>query len=509
MKRILTIVFLLVLNFSLKAQILQQPNTYGIGWKRTGADTLLYIPSDTLQVPSWGVGKTHIARKGTTLYYWDGSKWSAISGSGGTYTAGNGLTLSGSQFKLGSPLTENTTITTTGYDFNLPGIPTVSSTTRRKVALIDTVTGKVEKIDASTLNSNIYNTDGTLTGNRRVTIGDGTRLEFDIQPAGGFYILDDVSDTILYANQDDLRLPLIDYTLSTTGKKLLIRDTVTGLVQNIDPALITGATPTLQQVLTAGSTLTTDNTIGGGGNTLNINNLWGLYIETGNGRGIVMDDEDGEPDEVRIYQTVNSANESAVELTESSVVLRTLKDLRENDLSVKNDSIFFRPSFGQMNIDSLRTWSGIADTTYKKPMTWDTRNGRWEYAANWPQQKINLVFGAGSGADSDTTAFTTSAIYGSFYNDADTIVVTSMRSVLQGTSPDVTYKVWYNDSLNVEAGATALVTAGSQVTNTTTGTNVTSFDVTKIPPGVWVWVKTSTVATKPKYFSLTVNGYRK
>ena len=124
-------------------------------------------------------------------------------------------------------------------------------------------------------------------------------------------------------------------------------------------------------------------------------------------------------------------------------------------------------------------------------------------------QDLQMIFGAGSGADADTTAFTTSAIYGSFYNDADTIVVTSFRAVLQGTSPDVTYKIWYNDSLNVEAGATALVTAGSQVTNTTTGTNVTSFDVTKIPPGVWVWVKTSTVATKPKYFSLTVNGYRK
>ena len=46
------------------------------------------------------------------------------------------------------------------------------------------------------------------------------------------------------------------------------------------------STPTLQQVITAGSTLTTDNTIGGGGNTLNINNLWGLYIEAGNGRWI-------------------------------------------------------------------------------------------------------------------------------------------------------------------------------------------------------------------------------
>lgn len=124
-------------------------------------------------------------------------------------------------------------------------------------------------------------------------------------------------------------------------------------------------------------------------------------------------------------------------------------------------------------------------------------------------QDLQLVFGAGSGADSDTTAFTTSAIYGSFYNDADTIVVTSFKAVLQGTSPDVTYKIWYNDSLNVEAGATALNTAGNQVTSTTTGTNVTSITNTKIPPGVWVWVKTSTVATKPKYFSLTVNGYRK
>jgi len=161
---------------------------------------------------------------------------------------------------------------------------------------------------------------------------------------------------------------------------------------------------------------------------------------------------------------------------------------------------------GAVRHESLGTAS--TDTTTYKPLGIDT-NGDLIPMANWPQQKINLVFGAGSGADGDTTAFTTSAIYGSFYNDADTIVVTSMRSVLQGTSPDVTYKVWYNDSLNVEAGATALVTAGSQVTNTTTGTNVTSFDVTKIPPGVWVWVKTSTVATKPKYFSLTINGYRK
>ena len=143
-----------------------------------------------------------------------------------------------------------------------------------------------------------------------------------------------------------------------------------------------------------------------------------------------------------------------------------------------------------------------------KAVRWNSSTGEFTYADTTVGNSVNLVFGGGSGASADTAVFTTSAIYGSFYNDADTIVVTSMRSVLQGTSPDVTYKVWYNDSLNVEAGATALVTAGSQVTNTTTGTNVTSFDVTKIPPGVWVWVKTSAVTTKPTYFSLTINANR-
>jgi hypothetical protein len=127
------------------------------------------------------------------------------------------------------------------------------------------------------------------------------------------------------------------------------------------------------------------------------------------------------------------------------------------------------------------------------------------------QDTISLAtFTAGSGADGDTAAFSTSAIYGSFYNDgSDTLIITSLRGVLQGTSPSVTYKVFYNDSINVESGASALVTAGTALTNTATGAAVTSFDNTKIPPGVWVWVKTSTVTTKPKYFSLSLIGYKK
>jgi len=120
------------------------------------------------------------------------------------------------------------------------------------------------------------------------------------------------------------------------------------------------------------------------------------------------------------------------------------------------------------------------------------------------------AFGAGSGAASDTAAFTTSAVYGSFYNAGnDTLIITQMRAGVLGTSPNITTEVYWNDSLNVTAGATILVTGGTSVTGTIGATNVTSFTNNKIPPNVWVFVRTSAVATKPTYFTLTLLGYKK
>lgn len=119
-------------------------------------------------------------------------------------------------------------------------------------------------------------------------------------------------------------------------------------------------------------------------------------------------------------------------------------------------------------------------------------------------------FGGGSGAAGDTIVFSTTALYGSFFNSSyDTLYITRIQVGLQGSSPSVLVKVWYNDSLNVTAGATALVTAGNTCTNTYTGTSITTFNNYKIPPGVWVWVATPTVTTKPTYFTLTLIGYKK
>jgi hypothetical protein len=120
------------------------------------------------------------------------------------------------------------------------------------------------------------------------------------------------------------------------------------------------------------------------------------------------------------------------------------------------------------------------------------------------------VFGAGSGAAGDTLAFSTSAVYGSFYNaGSDTLIITQMRAGVLGTSPSITTEVYWNDSLNITAGATILVSGGTSVTGTIGATNVTSFTNNKIPPGVWVFVRTSAVATKPTYFTLTLLGYKK
>jgi len=121
-----------------------------------------------------------------------------------------------------------------------------------------------------------------------------------------------------------------------------------------------------------------------------------------------------------------------------------------------------------------------------------------------------FVFGGGGANAGDTASFTPSTVYGSFFNSLnDTLVITRMQIGLQGTSPNVTIKVYWNDSLNVTAGATSLTVSGSTATNIYTGTTVTTFTNYKIPPNVWVWCMTTVVTTKPTYMTATLIGYKK
>ena len=195
----------------------------------------------------------------------------------------------------------------------------------------------------------------------------------------------------------------------------------------------------------------------------------------------------------------------------------TIEQTGAADVSVRIPPSYIRNA---LNADSISKKENDS-TLLLKAITVTTNNNRLTTTVTRTDSTLNFLvdikrdtvtlasFGAGGAQAGDTTAFSTSTIYGSFYNDGtDTLVITSMRGILQGTSPSVTYDVYYNDSLNVTAGASKLVTAGTALTNTATGAAVTSFDNTKIPPGVWVWVKTTTVTTKPTYFSLSLVGYK-
>jgi len=180
--------------------------------------------------------------------------------------------------------------------------------------------------------------------------------------------------------------------------------------------------------------------------------------------------------------------------------------------NVGNGLIYVKPQNGvEMNEIHDVKFTSLANN---QVLAYTASSGLWENKTIENILQFDTIplaaFGAGSGAASDTAAFTTSAVYGSFYNAGnDTLIITQMRAGVLGTSPNITTEVYWNDSLNVTAGATILVTGGTSVTGTIGATNVTSFTNNKIPPNNWVFVRTSAVTTKPTYFTLTLLGYRK
>jgi hypothetical protein len=180
--------------------------------------------------------------------------------------------------------------------------------------------------------------------------------------------------------------------------------------------------------------------------------------------------------------------------------------------NVGNGLIYVKPQNG-VELDELHDVR-ITSLANNEIIRYNSALGYWENKSVESILQFDTIplvsFGAGSGAAGDTSAFTTSAVYGSFYNDgSDTLIITQMRAGVLGTSPSITTEIYWNDSLNITAGATILVSGGTSVTGTIGATNVTSFTNNKIPPGVWVFCRTSAVATKPTYFTLTLLGYKK
>ena len=165
----------------------------------------------------------------------------------------------------------------------------------------------------------------------------------------------------------------------------------------------------------------------------------------------------------------------------------------------------------QQQLNTLNAYIGLLENTIDSlTLEVDTLTNNTVQLADEAVMLVDVkplfVFGAGGGNAGDTTAFTTSTIYGAFYNSsADTLVVTNLRAVLAGTSPSVTLDVMWHATLS-SGSAVHLNTSLPTITSTTTGDEDTSFANTKIPPGVWVWATTPTVTTKPTFMVATLSG---
>jgi len=124
-----------------------------------------------------------------------------------------------------------------------------------------------------------------------------------------------------------------------------------------------------------------------------------------------------------------------------------------------------------------------------------------------------FVFGGGGGNAGDTAAFTTSTIYGTFYNaGSDTLVVTELRCVMgHGVGTDTLEVAIYWDTNLNDGTPTALNTTALPILSTTSGTTDTSFNNAEIPPGVWVWCETPAVIAgrKPTMLIVQISGYKR
>lgn len=243
-------------------------------------------------------------------------------------------------------------------------------------------TGWIELASSSSIN--IYNSDGSLTGNRQVLGGASYNLTFDgmqlfgvtassISLTSGISTVN-ISDSVVFDNTQGFSIRTLSSDDDTTTYKPLGYDPVTGKVVTRSSWVGGGGgTPTLQEVLATESNIAIiDNTD---------------ILPSTSGLDLVFGDAGS-----TLWNDIVLKGDGTVQME-----AQTSTNSKSSLFGVTPDSVQINAYLGQINIDSLRSWAGttISDTAYKKVMTWDTRNGRVEYS-NW--------LGAGGGGSGTVTS---------------------------------------------------------------------------------------------------------
>jgi len=271
----------------------------GGSWKRANLDTSAYAVTSVYRKTA----------SDSVFYVKGGVHTFAFKDStgGGTPTLQQVLT-------AGSTLTGGNTIDADGNDFSIDNI------------------GEFLQIRST------YNGVHSIFINESLNFGstlNGKNSSIDILP---------ISITIR-PSLDSLFIDSLAYTLSTTGKKILIRDTATGLVQNIDPSLLGASSYTFTNGLTnssgtvklGGTTLTEAVTTLDGGTT-NTLRFQDMLFEVTNSNILMLGD--------------------SISLTGGAT------PNRKSDIKLKNDTIKINPGIGLLYIDTLTSAVGTKALRY-------------------------------------------------------------------------------------------------------------------------------------------------
>jgi len=120
------------------------------------------------------------------------------------------------------------------------------------------------------------------------------------------------------------------------------------------------------------------------------------------------------------------------------------------------------------------------------------------------------LYGAvlGVGNTNDTAAFAVdNVIWGQYIDGSHNIVITEVRAVVAGTSPDVDVALLYDPNYK-DGTPTTVLSSDLTVTSTTAGNSTTSFSNATIAPGNWLWLRVDQATAKPTQLVLSIFGYR-
>lgn len=396
------------------------------------------------------------------------------------------------QDAVGNILTDGTTIDFTYND----GTPSITA----------------EVINSSVSYSKIQNISATDKVLGRVTAGAGVIEEITCTSAGRA-LLDDADASaqratldVDQAGTDNSTNVSLNASATTGGLSISTQEISFRAATNAQTGYATASHITAIEANTAKETNATHtgDVTGSGELTIASDAVDDTHIDWGTGANQVSTVDI--PEETNLYYTEvrvsantdvsanTSARHNAVTVSGTpDYITLSGQDIVRGQVDLTSDVT------GNLSISNLNSGIGATSSSF-----WNG-NGSW---VEIPDTIPIFVFGAGVGNAGDTLAFDTDNFYGVFYNVKDTIVVTEIRGVLQGSSPSVAVQVSWHATLG-SGSATNLNTAAPTLTSTTTGDSDTSFDNNEIPPNVFIWCKTPTVTTKPTMMILTLIGYRK